>query len=177
MKHMKKLIALALAVMSIMAIAIPALAYMYVYVDVPIGETVNVRDWPNGNIVFTLPRGTMVDMQAWADPTWSKVTVPGRTGDYYIMSEFLSPTQPAPAWQVRYGTATLRYAPNVVNSYVKNLQRDLYSAGYTSVTQADGRYGTITKTAVENFQRNNSLTVDGIAGNQTKQALWNKLHP
>lgn len=96
-------------------------------------------------------------MQAWANPTWSKVTVPGRTGEYYIISEFLSPTQPAPAWQVRYGTATLRYAPNVVNNYVKNLQRDLYRAGYTFVTQADGRYGPITKQLLKTFRGTTAL--------------------
>lgn len=177
MKSTKKLVALALVIVSVLAVALPALAYMYVYVNVPAGETVNVRDWPDGEVVFTLPRGTMVDMQAYADPVWSKVVVPGRTGEYYIMSKFLSPTPPTAAWLERYGTATLKYDPKNYNSYVVNLQKDLHSAGYTSVTKADGYFGTITETAVKNFQRNNGLTVDGLVGDKTKQALWNKLHP
>ena len=57
-----------------------------------------------------------------------------------------------------------------------NLQRDLHSAGYTSVTKADGYFGTITENAVKAFQRNNNLTVDGLVGEKTKKALWNKLH-
>ncbi len=177
MKNMKKLLALALVIVSVLAVAAPALAYMWVYVNVPAGETVNVRDWPNGNVVFTLPRGTMVDMQAYADPTWSKVTVPGRTGEYYIMTKFLSPNPPTAAWIERYGSETLRYAPNSYNNYVVNLQRDLRSANYTSITNADGYFGTITETAVKNFQRNNGLKADGLVGDKTKIALWNKLHP
>ena len=72
---------------------------------------------------------------------------------------------------------TLKYAPTVVNTYVKHLQRDLYSAGYTSVTSADGRFGSITETAVKSFQGNNNLTVDGKVGDNTKKKLWKKLHP
>lgn len=176
MKGTKKLTALSLVIVSILAIALPALAYIWAYVNVPAGETVNVRDWPDGNVVFTLPRGTQVDVQAYANPTWSKVVVPGYSGEYYIKSEFLSPTPPAAAWIERYGSETLKYAPNSYNKYVVNLQRDLHSAGYTSVTKADGYFGTITENAVKAFQRNNNLTVDGLVGEKTKKALWNKLH-
>lgn len=177
MKNMKKLLALALVIMSIFAIAAPALADMYMYVKVAAGEYVRVRDWPDGNEVLRLHRGDRVTFVSTYGPDWDKIKVPGYTQDLYIMSKFLVENPPSPAWQDQYGVPSLKYAPNTYNSYVVNLQKDLYSAGYTSVTKADGYFGSITKTAVENFQRNNKLTVDGIVGDKTKEALWNKLHP
>lgn len=93
------------------------------------------------------------------------------------MSKFLSQNPPTASWKERYGTETLKYAPNTYSTYVVNLQKDLRSAGYTSITKADGYFGTVTETAVKNFQRNNGLTADGLVGDKTKQALWNKLHP
>ena len=57
-------------------------------------------------------------------------------------------------------------------SEVTKLQNKLIQLGYTDFTSATGYYGSATKTAVIRFQRNNSLTVDGIAGNATKSKLY-----
>ncbi|MBQ8080344.1 MAG: peptidoglycan-binding protein [Clostridia bacterium] len=54
---------------------------------------------------------------------------------------------------------------------VRNLQTRLIELGYLKGT-ADGVYGQNTKSAVEAFQRKNGLKVDGIAGKQTQQALF-----
>lgn len=53
---------------------------------------------------------------------------------------------------------------------VKWLQELLLSAGH-DLGKADGIYGNKTKAAVEDFQRANGLTVDGIAGGKTIAAL------
>lgn len=53
---------------------------------------------------------------------------------------------------------------------VKQLQKDLNYLGY-SAGQVDGIYGWQTTQAVKNFQRNNGLAVDGIAGRQTAMAV------
>lgn len=84
-------------------------------------------------------------------------------------------------WQSRYGTATLRPS-NSYNAYVKNLQEDLISIGYSCGSAgADGYFGSSTTnstlethpSAVKAFQRNtNGLEVDGLVGNATKQALY-----
>ena len=76
-------------------------------------------------------------------------------------------------WQSRYGTATLRPS-NSYNAYVKNLQEDLISIGYSCGSAgADGYFGSSTTSAVKAFQRNtNGLAVDGLVGNATKQALY-----
>ena len=55
----------------------------------------------------------------------------------------------------------LRYLDN--GSAVLSLQQALNQLGY-STGGADGKYGPATKEAVEQFQRNNNLKVDGIAG-------------
>lgn len=53
---------------------------------------------------------------------------------------------------------------------VKNIQSVLKSMGYYTGA-IDGIYGTATKNAVINFQRDNGLSVDGIVGNLTLSAL------
>lgn len=156
------------------------------YVDVPYGQTVNVREEPSGScgILFTLPRGTMVTRWGTFGATdgtgkqyYGINTVDNRSG--FIESRFLSSSyvDAGDPWIGRYGSTTWKKS-NHKDEYhkeVENIQRDLRTVGYTSITEADGYYGTITETAVKNAQRNWGLTVDGICGNATKSALWN--HP
>ena len=54
-------------------------------------------------------------------------------------------------------------------SEVTNLQELLNGQGYNLAT--DGIFGSQTQSAVESFQQNNGLTVDGIVGNNTWTAL------
>lgn len=61
---------------------------------------------------------------------------------------------------------------NVYNSEVEKLQRDLTSFGY-STNGVDGYFGENTEAAVRKFQQDNHLSVDGIAGQKTKTALYN----
>ena len=53
---------------------------------------------------------------------------------------------------------------------VKEIQMALKSRGYYT-GNIDGIFGTATKKAVTQFQRDNGLSVDGIAGKQTLKAL------
>ena len=68
-----------------------------------------------------------------------------------------------PASKTVYSTATV---PGASSYYVRLLQACLNYLGYNSGS-ADGIYGTKTKSAIKSFQRNNGLTVDGIAGEMT----------
>lgn len=54
---------------------------------------------------------------------------------------------------------------------VEGLQRALNTIGAKPKLEDDGVYGSLTKTAVKNFQRLRGLTVDGIAGPKTLAAL------
>lgn len=60
-------------------------------------------------------------------------------------------------------TATV---PGAGSYYVRLLQACLKSLGYNPGT-IDGIYGTNTKNAIIRFQKNNSLSADGIAGENT----------
>ena len=56
---------------------------------------------------------------------------------------------------------------------VKKLQNALVSAGYdVGNTGADGIYGSNTERAVRNYQKDNGLAIDGIAGSQTLGSLY-----
>lgn len=55
-------------------------------------------------------------------------------------------------------------------SEVVQIQQRLNELGY-SAGSADGIFGTSTKTAVIQFQKNNGLSADGIVGNKTLSAL------
>ncbi len=55
---------------------------------------------------------------------------------------------------------------------VVSMQEALIKLGYLKGA-SDGNFGTGTKTAVENFQKDNGLDVDGIAGAKTLEKLYN----
>ena len=59
---------------------------------------------------------------------------------------------------------------------VVQLQQALNQRGYP-VGSADGKFGPKTETAVRNFQKDNKLKVDGIAGNGTQTALYKQVQP
>lgn len=61
---------------------------------------------------------------------------------------------------------------------VRRLQDSLASAGYNiGAAGSDGVYGTDTENAVRQYQQDNGLTVDGIAGAETLGALWGASDP
>ena len=67
-------------------------------------------------------------------------------------------------------TKNLRYGST--GNDVKQLQQQLQAAGYdVGSAGADGVYGSATANAVKQFQKDNGLAVDGIAGGNTKSAL------
>lgn len=156
------------------------------YVNVPYGETVNVREGPSReeSVLFTLPRGSQVTRWGTFGATdgsgnqyYGITAEDGRTG--YVDSSFLTTSyiDPGEPWIGRYGSTVWKKSLHSGKYYaeVKNIQQDLRKVGYTSITNADGYYGTITETAVKNFQKNWGLTVDGYCGDKTKSTLWN--HP
>jgi peptidoglycan hydrolase-like protein with peptidoglycan-binding domain len=65
-------------------------------------------------------------------------------------------------------TTTLRFGSR--GAQVEQLQQKLKDKGFYTYT-ITGQFGSITETAVRNFQRANNLQVDGIAGPQTLSRL------
>ncbi|SHE54925.1 N-acetylmuramoyl-L-alanine amidase [Tissierella praeacuta DSM 18095] len=56
---------------------------------------------------------------------------------------------------------------------VSKLQQALKNHGYYRIS-IDGVYGKSTEKAVVNFQKDNKLVIDGIAGKQTQETLYSK---
>ncbi len=54
---------------------------------------------------------------------------------------------------------------------VRQLQQDLNALGANPQLTEDGRFGPTTRYAVEQYQSQKSLKVDGIVGRQTKKAI------
>ena len=76
-------------------------------------------------------------------------------------------------------TAAVRYATIYVGDKgenVRRLQRRLNELGYYK-GKIDGQYGQQTRRAVEAFQTQNGLKVDGIAGRETQTALFDSAAP
>ena len=79
---------------------------------------------------------------------------------------------PAPQEPASVTYKTLR--KNDQGEEVVMLQKALSALGYLSGAQ-DGIFGTGTQTAVKNFQKDNDLDADGIAGSQTLKTLYSKV--
>lgn len=58
---------------------------------------------------------------------------------------------------------------------VEGLQRALNALGWTPSLIVDGQYGSLTKTAVKDFQSKHGLAVDGIAGPKTHTSVQSAL--
>lgn len=66
---------------------------------------------------------------------------------------------------------TLR--PGDRNDEVTRLQQKLVEKGYLTQANVTGVYDSATEEAVRKFQKDNSLSVDGVAGEQTQHKLYN----
>lgn len=66
-------------------------------------------------------------------------------------------------------------SPQMSGDDVKNLQKALKEKGYT-ITTITGKFGAQTKQAVLDFQKDNKLTADGIAGKNTITKLGGKFN-
>jgi YVTN family beta-propeller protein len=151
-------------------------------------DTVQGVDPATGSVGPTIPTGRrpvalVYDGQwLWAANAGDKTLQRIDVQDYRI--EIIQPTAtpiPSPtATKAPTPTATqptlertLRLAsPNMRGDDVMLLQQQLFQLGYVEVGQADGVFGAKTDQAVRHFQTLNDLTVDGIVGPMTWEALF-----
>ncbi len=78
---------------------------------------------------------------------------------------------PAPGGSSSGSLTTLRYGSS--GDAVKAMQESLTKLGYAPGA-ADGKFGRGTEAAVKQFQRNNGLTTDGLAGTKTLTLLYSQ---
>ena len=167
MKNIKKIFALVLAIMSIMAIAIPAMAATTKYGNCPTGQFIYVRSAASttGDL-YHLHNGEPVTATGTTQNGITKISSPVSG---WVMTSFLTST---PQWMSRYGSNVMH-----LESYAHMLafQKDLNKISGINISE-DGTWGPETEAAVRTFQQLVGITVDGIAGTQTKYRLYNMTH-
>lgn len=122
--------------------------------------------WVHGNYVRVLTNAEYESMYATSTPVpYYPTTAPGGV-------------TPTPAATVPGQPTTYRtLKKNSTGTDVYALQYKLAQLGYLAWDQVTGTYLTSTEQAVIKFQKDNKLTVDGLAGKQTQTALYNYVAP
>ena len=196
MKNMKRILAIALVLMSVVAVALPAFAYTETpasgtrYITASDGLPVNVRKGPGTNYdlanVGYFPVGTQVSLQSQAigsdGDTWYKVVNNNNAGGW-VKGAYLTTSIPSEAgWVARYTTYVF-VVSNKRRDGCANLQTGLNTYfrnrfAHTEITYpwypliTDGIFGNNFSAATREFQRLEGLTQDGKAGNETKVRLF-----
>lgn len=122
--------------------------------------------------------GKAIDLASWpmkvildrfgAKVGWKKIEAFNEWWHYNYVGGF---NKPNPGTSVKYPIARKGSGGFGQKWFVKKLERRLKRLGYN--VKVDGSFGIVTKGAVENFQRNKGLKVDGVVGKKTWQALYN----
>jgi hypothetical protein len=141
-------------------------------------ESLNVRSGPGTNsaIVGQIPHpgqgieitgsGVAVTDSLWVPVRYQLLT--GWVNSYYLMEQ-----GNLPEYDLAYVRPLFVKSPVLRGIDVRVVQRRLSELDYT-VGSIDGVYGKQTELAVVNFQRDNGLQVDGVAGPQTFQKLFSR---
>ena len=101
-----------------------------------------------------------------SDKAWTHYAIPS---GLYTADEIAAAGKPEPAKPAETVVFNLRRGSR--GSEVTRLQASLSAQGY-DCGEADGIFGLKTEMAVRAFQQDNGLTVDGIAGKATQEALY-----
>ncbi|MDD2562319.1 MAG: peptidoglycan-binding domain-containing protein [Eubacteriales bacterium] len=115
------------------------------------------------------PEATYVTVDEARDtlPTPTPVPTPTPT---FAPTPTISPTSAPEITLMPQSYPTLRR--NDAGADVKQMQTRLIELGYLQPGGNDGDFGTGTFNAVREFQRNNNLTTDGVAGPATLSVLY-----
>ncbi len=127
-----------------------------------------------------MPHGSAVTVLSEETDGWCLVEYYGQQG--YCMREFLHEDDPYILYEPHPESAEEAFSDHLLrrgNRYpdyrVMNLQMCLIQGGYLSDEPgADGLFGRRTKAALSEFQKEHDLDPDGIAGDLTKEALWDE---
>lgn len=100
---------------------------------------------------------------------------PTYTGDDNALTEQLENEELPPEQVEEEDDGTLSYG--MENAQVQMLQNRLMELGYLDIDESTQYYGSATRQAVKNFQRQSELDQDGIAGVITQTALYSSDAP
>lgn len=166
---MKRLVALALVIVSVLAISATAFAAA-AYGKCPTDEYINVRSSASssGARIYKLRNGEPVTPTGTTKNGYTEISAPVAG---WVMTSWLDTG--APDWANRYGTQTMNRAEH---AQIKAFQNDLNSISGITPIEADGYWGPKTEAAVKELQAKAGIDVDGIAGTYTKLWTYNLSH-
>lgn len=166
----KRLVALALVIVSVFSISAVAFAEQTLYGECPCDEYINVRDAASssGARIYRLRNGEPVTATGTTRNGYTQISSPVNG---WVMTSWL--TSETPAWMTRYGNTTMNRA---THNQMKAFQQDLNNIPGITDVSTDGVWGPETKAAVEELQAMAGITVDGIAGTYTKIWCYNLSH-
>ena len=131
--------------------------------------------WVHGNYVRVLSNAEYDALYATPTPTpYNPVPVITPNPTSYVPG---APTPTATSYQPVRPAVYRTLRKNSTGDDVYSLQYKLAQLGYLAWDQVTGVYLTSTEKAVIAFQKDNKLTVDGLAGKQTQTALYNYVSP
>lgn len=173
----KRLVALALVIVSVFSISAVAFADSNLSgkVDTSHGAS------PGGSVNYyssynstasssgltkkgTLSNGTAITVTD-VNAHWYSFQKNGTT--YYVMRQFVNVN--GREEEIRYGTTELNLGST--GRYVTTLQKDLKALGFDP-NGIDGKFGDGTREALYDFQEDAKLAVDGRCGPATRRALY-----
>ena len=179
MKHMKKLLALALVVMSVMAIAAPAMADTYVSVPWAYakgihegGITACIYSQMNASSQYALKNVEGL----WFEVRFNTNNLNWASAHFKLGDEEYTGYVMIAMFEISYSNLKIglfsdyTLSEGYYGQAVRNLQRYLTNVGY-STSGIDGDFGSNTENAVRSFQDDFNLAVDGYAGANTKLKL------
>ena len=198
MKHIKKLLALALVAITALAITVPALAETTGFYNTsavflrPAVDSKSYLGRVNKNTTCVI----LDSSTGKGNRLWYKVRITSNTSndnvnlinkvgwswaDFITISGGTAPSHTPQSMVEAFGSASLKRGSR--GNYVKNLQYALYNEGFLDhYTEVDGIFGEKTFSAVWAFQLENwpllgdtvDEAVDGVVGTRTKNLLWQR---
>lgn len=117
----------------------------------------------SANILVRIPRGTKIPVYE-RDASWSQVEYDNQVG--YVMNEFLLLDDGNYSLGARFPLKN-----GMAGNDIKELQVILMDLNYTLKGEADSYFGDETKAAVEKFQRDHGLMIDGIVSKDVLEAM------
>lgn len=125
-----------------------------------------------------LSKNVVIDIQKWigakqdgipGPETWKKLLMKLQSE---LNKQFKKGLKIDGIWGPKTSAAVVSVSYGAKGNITKVLQAALYLKGYTEVGKIDGNFGNNTKKALGNFQRNNKVKVDYVAGKQTFAKLF-----
>ncbi len=145
-------------------------------------DTVQGIDVATGSVGPTLPTGrypvalTFNGQNLWVanagDKTLQRIDVMDYRNELLQSSSSTTPSATSPSTMPTFKRTMRLSSPTMRGEDVESLQTRLLDLGYTEVGTPDGSFGPKTDEAVRRFQQNNGLTMDGIVGPLTWDALF-----